>query len=420
VRKNTKISRAFSLVEVLGATAVVVTLASVAVVSVKDSLLAGQRSAVQRELQTLNSAWNSFKSAGGVIVPGSTAEDAVRDMRKGVKVSDTEDYLPLTEDPDLLKEIGGETYRLNYDDETGFSYTPDGGGAEFADAGSEKQNQGFGGYDFDPQNRAAAMAVLESLATLDVGDPNTDSLLSSLNAAYLLGTLTEADMTGVGLINYDGTWITPQQAQQNYAQDALNALSAGGSWSTLNAKQQRAYANVYPEAAVQVGKSGALNLIDPALLTPELVEGYVLTPARPTVWGSLGPIVTEQSWRPVSASSSTTTSVGNPYNSSPGVKAHLTTVLGPGEAAWYYYDVYAVSEDPLQPAVHLGTVGNSYTMSFNGFPITSYSFNPTDWNLAGITYYNSVPGSLNTGSPAEIVSLVPGTKEIVFHDVRQD
>lgn len=410
-----------SLVEVLGATVVVTTLASVVVVSVKDSLLAGQRSAVQRELQTLNSAWNSFKSAGGTILPGSTAEEAVRELREGVKVSYREEYLPLTEDPDLLKEIGGETYRLNYDNDTGFSYTPDGGGEEYADASTQKQNQGIGGYIFDPQNREAAMAALDELSQLDAGDPNADSLLSALNAAYLLGTLGDADMTGVGLINSDGTWTTPKQTQDyaKNAQDALDILSAGGSWNTLNADQQRAYANVYPEAAVQVGKSGALNLIDPALLTPKLVEGYVLTPARPTVWGSLGPIVTEQSWRPVSAKSSTTTSVGNPYNSSPGVKAHLTTVLGPGETAWYYYDVYAVSEDPLQPAVHLGTVGNSYYMSFNGFPITSYDFNATDWKLAGITYYNS-SGSLSSGSPAEIVSLVPGTKEIVFHDVRQD
>jgi len=58
-----------SLVEVLGATAVVMTVASVVVISAKDTLTASQRSAVQRELQSLNSALNNFKAAGGVYRP---------------------------------------------------------------------------------------------------------------------------------------------------------------------------------------------------------------------------------------------------------------------------------------------------------------------------------------------------------------
>jgi type II secretory pathway pseudopilin PulG len=270
--KNKKVG--MSMVEILGAVAVVSTLASLAVVSVKDSVQAGQRSAVQRELQTLNSAWNSFKAAGGKIEPDSSAEDAIRSMREGVKVSDTENYTPLTEDPDWLKEIGGETYRLEYDDETGFAYTPDGEGVSFTDAGAERRSQGFGGYPFDPQDRDAAMAALDSLAGMDAGDPAADSLLAAVNAAHLLGALTDADMLAAGMSNYNGTWMPTAQAQQNFAQDAMQILSGGGTWVGLSSAQKSAYANLYPEAAVQAGRADALNVMDPTLLNNQLVQGF--------------------------------------------------------------------------------------------------------------------------------------------------
>jgi Tfp pilus assembly protein PilE len=54
---------ALTLVEVLGAVAVTITLAALALLSAKDSIMAGQRSAVQRELQSLNSVLNNYKAA---------------------------------------------------------------------------------------------------------------------------------------------------------------------------------------------------------------------------------------------------------------------------------------------------------------------------------------------------------------------
>ena len=53
------------MVEILGASAIMITLAALALISVKDTLTAGQRSSAQRELQVLNTSLANFKSAGG-------------------------------------------------------------------------------------------------------------------------------------------------------------------------------------------------------------------------------------------------------------------------------------------------------------------------------------------------------------------
>lgn len=262
-----------SLVEILGATAVVMTVASVTVISVKDTLTASQRSAVQRELQSLNSALNNFKATGGVIAHGSSAEDAVRAMR-GVGVNDM-DYQPLINDPDWLKQIGGETYRLDYNDESGFSYIPDSAlSATFTDGGREANQPGAGGYQFDPTNPGEIASALDRLASLNPEDPEYAAILRALNDAAELGALSADDLMTAGLVEYNGEWMPPQAAQFNHAQDAQDLMVSGTPWTGLSSDQQSAYANLYPQAAVQAGGGEALNVMDPSLLTRELVQGY--------------------------------------------------------------------------------------------------------------------------------------------------
>jgi type II secretory pathway pseudopilin PulG len=357
------LKKGLSLIEILGVTTVVMTVASVAVISVKDSLKAGQRSAVQRELQSLNTALNNFKAAGGVIDDGSLAENAVRKMRDGVGVSDLESFVPLTEDPDWLKEIDGETYRLDYNEKDGFTYVPDSGaGPAFSDGGRETTSLGPGAFDFDPSNREAALAALNGLGALNSEDPNFGSGLDALNAAYAMGTLTDADMLAAGLVKYGNEWMTPGMAQANHAQDAWEALAAGGSWNTLNADQQRAYANVYPEAAVEAGKAEALNLMDTSLLTRELVQGYGNVGGQwlsPTAFG------TAPYWHPSWGSSQPT-----PEAYTLAVGAHFPWNMETPAPDQHIY----IQLDPLGPSVYAGRLYQEYVNT------------PFPWSNGGPTY----------------------------------
>jgi type II secretory pathway pseudopilin PulG len=379
------LKKGLSLIEILGVTTVVMTVASVAVISVKDSLKAGQRSAVQRELQSLNTALNNFKAAGGVIDDGSLAENAVRKMRDGVGVSDLESFVPLTEDPDWLKEIDGETYRLDYNEKDGFTYVPDSGaGPAFSDGGRETTSLGPGAFDFDPSNREAALAALNGLGALNSEDPNFGSGLDALNAAYAMGTLTDADMLAAGLVKYGNEWMTPGMAQANHAQDAWEALAAGGSWNTLNADQQRAYASAYPEAAVQVGRGSALDLMDPAILTPDLVKGYAKIGS-----GWIAPqstsINTKKDW----VNGTLTDVPSDPTLTYPSFNtSNMST-------PHYIY----VQTDPLKPPLAIGYVTGYHSYGPYGIyygilpsPTTTYS----SWNNGGTSYD---PSNINPESP---------------------
>lgn len=169
--------------EVLGAVSVLAVVAAVSVVAVKDSLQAGQRSAIQRELQTINSALSSFKAAGGTIVDNSPAMGVIRQMRGGTG-SDLE-YSPLIKDPEEAKELGDQTYRLAYDDTTGFNYLPDDSQeVSFGDSGSEIAPEEASAYAFDPSSQSAAAQALQALASLHPEDPAYSAALDALNAAF--------------------------------------------------------------------------------------------------------------------------------------------------------------------------------------------------------------------------------------------
>jgi len=87
------------LVEILGAVAVLATVATVSVISVKDSVQAGQKASAQKEIQNLNAALESFKSAGGVIPENATAAEAIGALQRGVDLSGSE-YVPLVSVPE--------------------------------------------------------------------------------------------------------------------------------------------------------------------------------------------------------------------------------------------------------------------------------------------------------------------------------
>lgn len=262
-----------SLVELLGAVAVIATVATLAVISIKDTVQAGQRSAAQKELQHLNSALQNFRSAGGAVSPTTGVEAVVDLLRDGVDLSGS-DFTPLSTDPAMTRDIAGMPYSLEYDDENGFSYAPESGdGGVLGDSGVETVGNTF---PFDVNDPAAAQVALEDLALLDPGTAEYNDLLSALNAANMLGTLSDQELADAGLIEHEGQWQDPVDIYPIYAQEAQNLLNGGASWPALSPLQQLGYANTYPELAVALSGASALNLVNPSLLTPALVSGYVL------------------------------------------------------------------------------------------------------------------------------------------------
>jgi len=182
--------------EVLGATAVILTVATIATLSVKDTVQASSQAAMQRELQQLNTALNNYDAAGGVI-PG-TADDNVQEaidaLKGGVGLAGSGDFTPLVEDPSLTVSLNGEDYNLDYDPQGGFSYIPaSGDGNSISGAGGNIPASGASGSPFDFTNDAATSDAIAALGTLPYGDPERAGILEGLNAARDGGYLNDQE-----------------------------------------------------------------------------------------------------------------------------------------------------------------------------------------------------------------------------------
>jgi prepilin-type N-terminal cleavage/methylation domain-containing protein len=205
------LKRAFTLVEILGAVAVLAVLAGLATLSIRDSVVAGQKAAMQRELQTLNTSLQNFKSAGGTFEGVTDAAGAVDRMRGGVDLSGS-GFTPLTMSPDFSKELGGDLLTLNFDPDTGFSYRHSSGdgslGGVLADPGVSNPVSLFQMTD------EGVLGALEFFVTLSPGDQNYNQYLADLGLAMTpevgLSTETvaaiESTMAGLGLTYNLETW----------------------------------------------------------------------------------------------------------------------------------------------------------------------------------------------------------------------
>lgn len=87
--KNILVSESgFTLVELLGVVAIIAVLAVVAVTSINGSIRAGRESAANRQLQTLNSAYQSYLAAGGSVpAPGTWAGNVVIRLGNTINVA---------------------------------------------------------------------------------------------------------------------------------------------------------------------------------------------------------------------------------------------------------------------------------------------------------------------------------------------
>lgn len=249
-----------TLVEVLGATAVIVTLATVSVVSIRDSVQAGQKAVMQREVQLLNVALEEYKSAGGVIADDASVTDALSLLEEGVDLAGdgNKDYAPLVNTPPLQMTVAGEAYDLTFTPQEGFAYTNAAG-----------EGVGFSGAALQPVEpvitNGSLPSVLSYMSTLAPNSPayaDSQSQLAIAMASDLLSPeskqsindamLTDGYVYNPETLSWEGvtgvqTPLTvtegalPQNDQnQNYSfditdpaavQGAMDALPALRSWN---------------------------------------------------------------------------------------------------------------------------------------------------------------------------------------------
>lgn len=359
IKHNTYLRSAFSVIEMLGAIAIIATVATVSTISVKDTLAAGQRSAIQKELQNLNNGLSNFKSAGGVIPDNATVSDALAALQTGATLGGAS-YSPLTSMPELTKTIGGVPYSLAYDPVTGFSYVPIGevAGGVYNGAGTKVPAQSD--YPFNIGDPAAAQAALASLASMDPESQEYQDYLAALNAANAAGTLSDAEMAAAGLIEHVGAWLPATQAYAALALDAQNLLDAGSAWTDLSAMQQEGYANTYPSLAVALGGADALNLMSPDILTAPLVNGYALYKDS---WES--PLVAPSSWGDTNPVTGLTALTGLTMDAST-----FSTKPADWDGWGVKHPIIKVSDDPLLPGELVGWVTPTQTQTIVDFGMT--------------------------------------------------
>ena len=241
--------RAFTLLEILGAAALITTLATISVISVKDSVAAGQRASVQRELQGLNTSLANFKSAGGVIPDNASVADAIAALQTGVSIAGTgSNYAPLTSVPDLSMMIGGVPYEYVYDPVNGFSCAPvEGSGETFTGSGVGGTQDSGSTYPFDITNSAAMAQALADFAGMSPTDAAYQSYVDAFNAAISMQTLPVEDLRAAGaaidrqfITDADiGLYLTPvsfsdaeviQKLFDNYGSNWRDSVPLSASW----------------------------------------------------------------------------------------------------------------------------------------------------------------------------------------------
>lgn len=238
------IRRAFTLVELLGVTALIATIATISIISIKDTVAAGQRSAVQKELQGLNTSLNNFKAAGGVILDGATVNDALAALKAGTPLGGAA-YSPLTSLPELSKTVAGAQYSLAYDPVTGFSYVPSGEviGEVFAGAGAS-DGVGANGeaYPFDITDPSAVDNALAEFSGMSPTDSNYQNYIDALVAAESFGAISNEQISGIETAFLD-KGLTKSGSEPLFDVSSPSAaLTAAQSLATL-----RSDATAYPE-----------------------------------------------------------------------------------------------------------------------------------------------------------------------------
>jgi hypothetical protein len=205
--------------EVLGATAVLLTVATIATISVKDTVAAGSQATMQRELQQLNTALNNFEAAGGVMPAEADAdiEAALLALKEGVDLAgDSGEYASLVTDPNLAVALEGETYNLDYTPGEGFAYVPASGTGDPITGGGVL-GAASGTYPFDVTDPAKVREAVQYFRGLDPADPLRQEYVNAFNVVRNLGTIPEndietlrRDLAEADVYEINNTWAIPE------------------------------------------------------------------------------------------------------------------------------------------------------------------------------------------------------------------
>jgi type II secretory pathway pseudopilin PulG len=396
---STKI-KGFTMTEILGVVAVVLVIATVSMISVKDSVTAGQRAVAQRELQTLNTALNDFTNAGGVIKPTAKVDEVVLALRKGVELAGS-DFIPLTSEPLMETAIAGIPYKLNYGKAEGFTYQPTSGSGEIlggtgggytpaADAGT-----GIGvaetNYPFDITDPAAVDQALNYLRSLDPSDPVIGQYLNALNSAYTYGTADSDALTAGGLGEYEGTWVLADTARLQNMRNGELTLARGGSWEDLSTDQKNALLGTLEESLVRL--DGRTNWED---LTQEQKEQVATAAGTAQVLTLWAPIFKNLEWEMF---------LDHNYF------GHKGVWFTPPQPWWG--SNYTPKEGIVDGAAFVGVHNNQIGVDLYGADWSAWFFGPIDeqlnmsftgWGFAGPPPSNVPPTNLTNENMADVIT----------------
>jgi prepilin-type N-terminal cleavage/methylation domain-containing protein len=361
--EKTRKSGGFTLVEISIAVAVISVIVGLAITRLSTSKSDTQTERRKALITSIETAKNRYILSNEQDVTGQPAQ--LQEIAPYLK----SEGQPINSLFDLIEGTGRPTNDLNlgnYKTQAArFNSDAQGGGNTISDPNTPP---------FDVNNPAEAYEALNRLSGMNSNDPEYQEILDLLNQAVDAGTISDTDFADAGLTEYNGTWMNNQTAQETAALDAQNILTSGGNWNSLSPQQKTAYANSFPQEAVNYGGTSALNTMNPSLITPSMVSMYVNSNGT---WVSprISSGVADNSTLPIASSWGAT------------------------------YTVVRIT-DPLQPAQVVGTI-NVTPVTMNGmFYGGYYSFNQTP-GTSGLNVQTS-PSNFGQGAGSYNITSING------------
>jgi type II secretory pathway pseudopilin PulG len=253
--------RAFTMVEILGAVGVAATLAVIAITSVSGTIEAGQKAAMQRELQTLNATWQNYTSMGGVMVEGADAPVAARTLMVGTDLSGVS-FQGLTKEPSYKQYLGGERFVMVFNGNTGFSYRSEKG-----------MLVGMGGM------QDYSKVLLAGYAGADDSREYFESLSSDDKLMLYMSMDADAQQQNLGLLMRDLPAIVPLEVSEDI-------LAVASTLVDLRS-DSAAYAALLADLAAAAGGNDLLGVQVGPILQDEFLGAIVTGQNRDAPWGVL-------------------------------------------------------------------------------------------------------------------------------------
>ena len=118
-------TKGFTLVELLGVVAIIAVLATVSITSISGAVQGGRVAASNRQIQTLNSAYQNYLAAGGVAA-GNSAGDVITELQSRITLPASNQQvgpflLSTPTDGANVRDADGENVALSFNALRGFT-----------------------------------------------------------------------------------------------------------------------------------------------------------------------------------------------------------------------------------------------------------------------------------------------------------